>query len=120
MNSRQMGNWYEELAAAYLEQQGYQIIARQYRCRQGEIDLVARDGENIVFIEVKGRRSARFGLPQEAVDLRKQQRIRRVAQHFLWSNRQSESLCRFDVIAISSTGSGNHSIRHIEGAFSGC
>ena len=119
VNLRQKGNFYEEMAANYLIEQGYEILARQYRTRSGEIDLVARDGSTIVFIEVKGRQSTRFGLPQEAVDRRKQRRIWRSAQHYLWSRGLSDGLCRFDVIIIQSISPGQHQIEHIIGAFDG-
>lgn len=119
VNLRQKGNFYEEMAANYLIEQGYEILARQYRTRSGEIDLVARDGSTIVFIEVKGRQSTRFGLPQEAVDRRKQRRIWRSAQHYLWSRGLSDGLCRFDVIIIQSISPGQQQIEHIIGAFDG-
>ena len=118
INKRQIGDQYENMAARYLEKQGYKILARQYRSRQGEIDLVAQDGRVVVFVEVKGRQNTAFGLPQEAVDRRKQQRLWKVAQHFLWANRLQESLCRFDVVAIC--GKDPHtSLCHIKHAFCG-
>ncbi|HHV93167.1 MAG TPA: YraN family protein [Firmicutes bacterium] len=117
VNCRQRGDLYEEIAAGYLQGLGYEILARQYRTRRGEIDLVARDGDTIVFVEVKGRQAARFGLPQEAVDRRKQRRILHSAQHFLWSRGLFDWLCRFDVVVIYSTRSGGHQIEHIVGAF---
>ncbi len=82
-NTRQVGDFYEDLAARYLEAQGYRILRRQYRCRHGEIDLVAQDGKIIVFVEVKGRQNLAFGSPEEAVDWRKQQSLWKVAEHFL-------------------------------------
>jgi len=116
VNLRQKGNFYEELAARYLKAKGYEILARRYRSRSGEIDLVAKDGGTIVFVEVKGRQTTRFGLPQEAVDRRKQRRLRRTAQHYLWRRGLAERLCRFDVIVIQTTGRG-HQIEHLIGAF---
>ena len=74
-NRRIRGQQKEELAAAWLERQGYEILEHNYRCRQGEIDLIARDGRYLVFIEVKYRNSAKCGDPLEAVDRRKQAKI---------------------------------------------
>ncbi|NLJ24083.1 MAG: YraN family protein [Firmicutes bacterium] len=119
MNSRQKGDRYELIATRYLCRRGYKILTRQYRCPYGEIDLVAMDGKVIVFVEVKGRQSTRYGLAQEAVDRRKQRRIWRSAQHFLWSQGKSQYLCRFDVIAIQEPILGQHEIQHIVGAFDG-
>ena len=119
MNSRQKGNRYELVAARYLFERGYKILTRQYRCPYGEIDLIATDGKVIVFVEVKGRQSTRYGFAQEAVDQRKQRRIWHCARHFLWSQGKSQSLCRFDVIAIQEPILGQHEIQHIVGAFDG-
>jgi putative endonuclease len=119
MNLRRKGNRYEAIAARYLGKQGYRILARQYRCPYGEIDLVARDGDILVFIEVKGRASKGFGLPREAIGPRKQRRIWWSAQHFLWSREQREALCRFDVVTIETIAPGTNRIEHIQGAFDG-
>ena len=119
MNSKQKGNRYEAIAVSYLCGRGYQILAQQYRCLYGEIDLIAQDGSIIVFVEVKGRQSTRYGFAQEAIDHKKQQRIYRTAQHFLWSQGKPQVLCRFDVIAIQEPSLGHHHIQHIVGAFDG-
>ncbi|MGB5684809.1 MAG: YraN family protein [Candidatus Electrothrix sp.] len=87
----------EDLAVQHLEQQGYTILERNYRLRIGEIDIIARDGEYLVFIEVKTRRSKRFGSPFEAVDLRKQQKIFNIAAVYLQGK---ELPVRFDVVAV--------------------
>lgn len=101
MNKHDIGSGYEELAAAYLMEQGYAVIGRNFSCRSGEIDIIARDGEYLVFVEVKYRRDKRAGDPAEAVDYRKQQHIRRAAEYYLYRNRVSESMpCRFDVVSI--------------------
>ena len=71
MNKREIGSGYEEMAAAYLIEQGYKIVARNFSGRRGEIDIIARDGEYLVFVEVKYRRDERQGSPAEAVDYRK-------------------------------------------------
>ena len=90
----------EELAVCYLKNQGYTIVERNYRMRIGEIDIIARDGECLVFIEVKTRRSSRFGSPFEAVDFRKQQQISRVALAFMIQNQCGEVPVRFDVVGV--------------------
>ena len=86
INKRQLGSRYEEKAAACLEQRGWRILERNYRCRQGEVDLICRDGGYLVFVEVKYRSDDRFGAPAEAVDGRKQARIRGAAAYYLYSH----------------------------------
>lgn len=100
MNKRNTGKQYESLAAEYLQRQGMVILERNYRNRTGEIDLIGRDGEFLVFVEVKYRRDLRTGDPAEAVTARKQQRIRRTAQYYLYSHRCGNVPCRFDVVSI--------------------
>ncbi|MCI8269154.1 MAG: YraN family protein [Lachnospiraceae bacterium] len=99
-NKRRTGKKYEEWAADYLRQKGIEILERNYRDRTGEIDLIGRDGECLVFIEVKYRRNSRNGEPSEAVTAKKQQHIRRTAQYYLYSHRCGDTPCRFDVISI--------------------
>lgn len=91
---------YERATAYYLEQQGYVILEYNYRCRAGELDLIARDGEYLVFCEVKYRKSRGKGDPLEAVDRRKQLRIYQCAQYYLTEKHLGEIPCRFDVIGI--------------------
>lgn len=79
MNKRKTGQEQEAKAACFLKTQGYQILERNYRCKKGEIDLIAREGQYLVFVEVKYRSTNESGLPEEAVDLRKQRQISRVA-----------------------------------------
>ena len=90
----------EKFAVEHLKTQGYQILAQNYRFRRGEIDLVAQDGERIVFVEVKTRRSLKFGLPQAAVTRRKQRQISKIALAYLKTQNLLDAPCRFDVIAI--------------------
>lgn len=100
-NRRRTGAEYEQKALKYLEGQGYRILQRNYRCRLGEIDLIAWDRGTLVFVEVKYRRSEAFGSPEEAVDARKQYRICRVADYYRMTHKVSEECpCRFDVAAI--------------------
>lgn len=113
MNKREIGTAYEDRAAQYLEQKGYQILERNYRCRQGEIDLVAMDGSYLVFVEVKYRSNRGKGHPAEAVNVRKQQRITRAAVYYCYKHRIPEDHpCRFDVVSILDSET-----EHIKNAF---
>ena len=101
MNTRSTGTEYENKAAGYLESKGYRIIEKNYRCRYGEIDLVARDGDYFVFVEVKYRKDAAAGDPLEAVDYRKQKKICMTAANFIMRRHLTlETPIRFDVVAI--------------------
>jgi len=90
----------ESLAVAHLKARGYDILERNYRAVRGEIDLIAQDGDFIVFVEVKTRRSLKFGLPQTAVTTQKQRQISKVALAYLQAKNLFDAPCRFDVIAI--------------------
>ncbi len=90
----------EEIAARYLAGQGYKIIARNVRSKFGEIDLVARHGRTLCFVEVKARRSSRFGWPEESVTPLKQHRLRRLAEWYLQAHRLSNVPVRFDVVSL--------------------
>ncbi|MBE5992278.1 MAG: YraN family protein [Paenibacillaceae bacterium] len=101
MNNRETGSRFEEVAADYLQHAGFEILERNYRDRSGEIDIIAKDGSYYVFVEVKYRENANMGDPAEAVDARKQLKIRNTARRYLYRNRLGESVpCRFDVVAI--------------------
>ena len=101
MNRRALGAEGEELAARLLSLHGYCLEEKNYRCPFGEIDLIAREGETCVFVEVKLRSSLGAGWPSEAVDPRKQQRIRRSAREYLYQRGISaHTPCRFDVLEI--------------------
>ena len=105
MNRRTTGNETEEAAVRYLREQGYRIIERNYRCRLGEIDIVAEEGGYLVFAEVKYRRTAAYGLPEEAVDAKKAERIRRTALWYMKEHRISpDTAIRFDVAAMDANG----------------
>ena len=100
-NTRNTGTSYERKAAEYLEQQGLVILKHNYRCRQGEIDLIARDKEYLVFVEVKYRSQNRAGYSLDAVNPAKQKKISKVARYFLAAEYHcTEIPCRFDVIGI--------------------
>jgi putative endonuclease len=106
MQRQALGRLGEDLAVAELERRGYAILTRRYRTRHGEIDIVARDGETIVFVEVKVKETAEFGTAAEAVTVRKQRRIVSMAVDYLARNRLAGRPCRFDVVAIDGVGAG--------------
>ncbi|MFP4499199.1 MAG: YraN family protein [Vulcanimicrobiota bacterium] len=95
-----MGKTGENLACRFLEKRGFEIVERNYRTRTGEIDIIARHCEVIVFIEVKTRATLNFGLPEEAVDIRKQEQIRNTAFEYMYKKNFMVNPIRFDVISI--------------------
>lgn len=111
-----VGKHGEELAVRHLADAGYRIIERNYRCLLGEIDVVAKDGETLVFVEVKSRRGGGFGDPQEAVDSRKQEKISKIAQYYLKEKRLQNVRARFDVVAVRIMPGGSR-IKVIQNAF---
>ena len=113
-STRQTGTDYERAAGYYLEQLGYEILEYNYRCRTGEIDLIAKDGEYLVFCEVKYRSDGRKGSPLEAVSTGKQRTIFRCAMFYLAEHHRENIPCRFDVIGIEGT-----EVVHIKNAFAG-
>ncbi len=100
MNKRKIGADYEQVASKHLKELGYELITTNYRCPLGEIDLVAKDGAVLVFIEVKYRKTLNAGSPFEAVNAKKQQTIRRVAQWYLTEHKLDDVSVRFDVAGI--------------------
>lgn len=96
-----LGKAGEELAVGRLEELGYRVLERNYRCPLGEIDLVAEDAGCLVFVEIKTRRGGNTGEAKEAVDLRKQRQITKVARHYLKTRGSPGSRARFDVVAVS-------------------
>jgi len=106
----------ENLAVAELERRGYAILARRYRTRHGEIDIVARDGSTLVFVEVKARATARYGSAAEAVTGRKQRRVIAMAVDYLARHHLEHAACRFDVVAIDDTAA-SPTVTVVQGAF---
>ena len=99
--SNALGAWGEEKAARFLMDQGYHIIQRNYHSRYGEIDLIAKEGETLVFVEVKYRRNDKMGDPKEAVDRKKQKKISMTASYYLMREcGRMDIPCRFDVAAV--------------------
>lgn len=97
---RRLGQWGENVAAIQLEAGGYTIIARNWRCRGGEIDLIARDGETVVFVEVKTRRGRDFGAPEEALTPHKAQKLLQLGQQYIVDNDLEDMNWRIDLVAV--------------------
>lgn len=99
---QEIGKWGENLACKYLETSHYEIIARNFFCQQGEIDIIAKDEKQkeIVFIEVKTRSNLKYGNPIEAVNKQKQRHIKQVAKYYLYKNRLENVAVRIDVIEV--------------------
>lgn len=117
MGSRdELGQRGEVLTAAYLRRRGSTVLRTRYRCREGEIDLIARDGEVLCFVEVKTRTNLGMGLPREYVGQRKQERLRAAAAHYL-SEQELDCPARFDVAEIYVDPRGRGYIHYIENAF---
>jgi len=115
--NKKLGATGEDLAAAHLRSQGFLILDRNFRCKIGELDIVARKNNVIVFAEVKTRRSEQRGGPEAAVTYRKQQRIVKLAHVYLKQKHLYHLQPRFDVIAILWRENGKPEIKHIPAAF---
>jgi len=111
-----LGESGENLACDELRRRGYAILDRRYRTRAGEIDIVARDGNALVFVEVKTRRSARYGRPGDALTFAKRHRVTMMAADWLARHRIRASECRFDVVAVTVV-EGRSSVTVVRGAF---
>jgi putative endonuclease len=107
----------EDVACRELARRGYAILARRFRTRYGEIDIVARDGPALVFVEVKTRSSRRFGTPAEAVTGRKQAKIALMASEFLLRRGLQQVPCRFDVVAVLVPPDGTPAVEVMRAAF---
>lgn len=104
LNPRQIfGEKGESIAVRYLKKKGYKILEKNYRTKLGEIDIIAKDKDTLVFVEVKSRRSWQFGNPKAAVTPAKQRKISKVALYYLKTNDCSNAKARFDVVTITAT-----------------
>lgn len=112
-----LGAWGERTAEAYLRGRGLTVIDRNWRRRGGEIDIVATDGDTVVFCEVKTRRGTAFGTGVEAVTGRKSQRLRRLAAAWLDEHGGPQRRIRFDVVSVTPVRHGEPRIDHVRGAF---
>jgi putative endonuclease len=106
----------EKIAVAYLRKNGYHIYESNFRCSLGEIDIIAREKSELVFIEVKTRKSGKLGYPEQAVGARKQKKMSQLALWYLQKNKLTDISARFDVVAITLLPEGNE-IRLIKNAF---
>jgi putative endonuclease len=111
-----LGKSGEDLACRELERRGYAIVARRYRVRGGELDVIARDGETIVFVEVKTRVGRKFGEASEAVTPLKQLRMTRLAEEYLMRHHLADCPCRFDVVSVH-IDAGAQVVEVIQNAF---
>lgn len=116
-NNKILGAFGENMACEYLSECGYRVIERNFSCKTGEIDIIAVQGDSIVFIEVKTRSSEEYGLPSEAVSRAKQGRIVKTALYYLQSKKLFDYMCRFDVIEIAIDEGNSHRINLIKDAF---
>ena len=115
MNNRKIGSAYEQKAVEYLQDHGYTIVWQNYFCKYGEIDIIAKEDDILVFVEVKYRRNSKLGLGESAVNKKKQLHIVRSARNYMIEKYKTDEVaCRFDVIAIN----GNM-LHHIKNAFDG-
>lgn len=118
--NKQLGERGERAAARFLERRGYEIVETNWRCRAGEIDIVARDGESLVFVEVKTRTSIEKGFPEEAVDEEKRRRYEILAAFYLSEHDEfDDAPVRFDVVALLVVAPDRALIRHHFDAFGG-
>jgi putative endonuclease len=121
LNSRQrLGKSGEETVADFLNKKGYTILVKNYRCKVGEIDIIAKNGPVLVFIEVKTRSGLGYGSPAEAVTPRKQRQISRAAQWYLAEQQLLDVPARFDVITVLGVDPACGRIEHIDNAFDLC
>ncbi|OXM84652.1 YraN family protein [Paenibacillus rigui] len=119
LTRKQLGELGERLAAAYLEQNGYQIHGRNWRCRTGEIDIIAMEGKVLVFVEVRTRSGrSTFGTPQESVNYKKQLQVMETAQWYIHRFQLQSLQPRFDVVSVLTDKAGQLvKLDHIQNAF---
>jgi putative endonuclease len=118
-DNKSVGNRGEEIAANYLTTRGFRIVERNFRCKGGEVDIIARDprDKSLAFVEVKTRNNLSYGVPQLAVTPFKQRQISKAALTWIAKNNQHNQNARFDVIAILLDDGGRHTVEHIVNAF---
>ncbi len=116
-NKRKTGSEGEDIACGFLSNLGYKIIRRNYQYGHGEIDIIAKDGEEFVFVEVKFRKSLEYGAPETAVTKSKQKQLRKIAEAYIYENKIENISCRMDVIAILQFPGEKPEITHYIDAF---
>ncbi len=117
ITTQALGRAGEDIACAYLRRKKYTILARSFRLFRGEIDIIAKDGETLVFVEVKARADESHGRPEESVTPGKQRQIRKIALGYLVENPLGDVACRFDVIAVLFRGADDYRLEHFVDAF---
>ena len=115
-STKQRGDLGEDAAARYLKGHGYRVLERNWRYRQWELDLICRDGDTVVFVEVKTRGVGTLGIPADGLNRKKQARLVKAASQYLTKNNLWDEPCRFDLAAVIDTGSGMD-VEYIENAF---
>ena len=116
-STKKTGDKGEDIAASILVKKGYEIVERNYRYGKGEIDIIAKDDDVLVFIEVKTRKNLEYGPPELAVTKNKQRQIRKIAEAYLYEKKIKDINCRLDVVAIQFYQNQKPRINHIENAF---
>ncbi len=114
---KSLGKGGEDIAEKILLSKGYQIVKRNFQFGKGEIDIIAKDGDCLVFVEVKSRKNYDFGEPEYSITKSKQRQLKKLAEAYFYVNGISEQLCRFDVITIVGEKEDDMKINHIENAF---
>ena len=112
-----LGRKGEEIASRYLKKKKFEIIERGFRLFRGEIDIIARDRDTLVFVEVKTRADETFGRPEDSVTPAKQRQIRKIAMGYLLKNHLGDVSCRFDVVSILVQGDEDFRLEHFKDAF---
>lgn len=117
MNRREIGRLGERLAARYLDSIGYRVLQRNFRCPLGEIDIIAQDGETLVFVEVRTRTGDTYGTALESLTFEKLDRLKRLALYYIQAERGGEVPCRIDLVAVefNESNTGEHRVEHIRG-----
>ena len=116
-NKRKTGNYGEDLACKFLEERGFKIVERNYFYGHGEIDIITKDGDELVFVEVKYRTNDEYGPPELSISKGKQKLVRRTAEAYLFENGIKDQKCRIDLIAILHLKDEKPKINHIINAF---
>ena len=117
-HNQEIGARGEEAAVRYLSRRGFEIRDRNWRCRAGEVDIVAEEDDALVFVEVKTRASCEHGFPEEAVDTKKRKRYETIASYYLKSHEIGDKAIRFDVVSILIVAPERAFLRHYRNAFS--
>ena len=117
LTKQELGKCGEKIATKYLKENSYQIVQRNYRCRFGEIDIIAYKDNYLIFVEVKTKQNDKFGSPQAEVNLRKQKKLQQLARYYISQNQDQNIDFRFDVIGIMYRGVEDYKLSHLENAF---